>query len=309
MADTDNKPGMFFNHPFPPDKKRPVHLRGDLIRPYIYPPTHPNGSDLNLLYASTDKLTVGTFQLSPGATFDPPDVHAGDEVYYILDGLLTQQNTELGEFVQVKKGESLYMPKGAYHKSYNFEQGITRMLFVLAPKPWEGQAPPEDELFGAKLKMYKGKDNAQMPGPSNLAEWYRHGTVEDLGSWPVDGPESRKPPIRFYHVPEEKMLIQVHGREKPVLIKFFVSNDWVHVGKYIIPTGGTGPRLSEPDSHAGDLVLFVEKGPITVFLPGSGDVFNVGVEEGMLIPAGVTYQLINYTAETVWAIFAVGPGL
>ncbi len=54
---------IFGNHPFPQDKKKPTHIKGDLIRHFIYPAERPHFSDLNYLYLSTDKLTVGTWQL------------------------------------------------------------------------------------------------------------------------------------------------------------------------------------------------------------------------------------------------------
>jgi len=257
---------IFGNHPFPPDKKRPVHIRGDLIRHFIYPAERPHFSDLNYLYVSTDKLTVGTWQLGPGGTYDPPDLHAGDEVYYILDGTLTEHNPLLGEFMQVKKGEALLLPMHGYHKGHNFEQGIMRALYVIAPKIWEDQLPPMD-FEGGKMKMYKGKNNARLPSHGAMEEWYRHGTTDDIGRWPVPGPECRKDPKLFYHITDEKKLLNIHGTQYPMLIKFFVSNDLVHMGEFILPAGGTGSRASEPDSHKGDCVLFVEWGPITVFLP------------------------------------------
>ena len=299
---------IFGNHPFPPDKKRPVHIRGDLIRHFIYPAERPHFSDLNYLYVSTDKLTVGTWQLGPGGTYDPPDLHAGDEVYYILDGTLTEHNPLLGEFMQVKKGEALLLPMHGYHKGHNFEQGIMRALYVIAPKIWEDQLPPMD-FEGGKMKMYKGKNNARLPSHGAMEEWYRHGTTDDIGRWPVPGPECRKDPKLFYHITDEKKLLNIHGTQYPMLIKFFVSNDLVHMGEFILPAGGTGSRASEPDSHKGDCVLFVEWGPITVFLPDTLEAFDVQPEEVMFIPEGVSYQLINYTTGTVKAIFSIAPGL
>ena len=299
---------IFGNHPFPPDKKKPLHIRGDLIRHFIYPAERPHFSDLNYLYVSTDKLTVGTWQLGPGGTYDPPDLHAGDEVYYILDGTLTEHNPLLGEFMQVHKGEALLLPMHGYHKGHNFEQGIMRALYVIAPKIWEDQMPPMD-FEGGKMKMYKGKGNAKLPTIESRPEWYRHGTTDDIGRWPVPGPECRKDPKLFYHITDHKKLINVHGIQYPMLVKFFVSNDLVHMGEFILPAGGTGSRASEPDSHKGDCVLFVEWGPITVFLPDTLDAFDVQPEEVMFIPEGIRYQLINYTTKTVKAIFSIAPGL
>ncbi len=299
---------IFGNHPFPPDRKKPIHIRGDLVRHFIYPAERPHYSDLNYLYVSTDKLTVGTWQLGPGGTYDPPDLHAGDEVYYILDGTLTEHNPLIGEFMQVRKGEALLLPMHGYHKGHNFEQGIMRCLYVIAPKIWEDQIPPMD-FEGGKMKMYKGKANAKLPSFAAMPEWYRHGTTDDIGRWPVPGPECRKDPKLFYHITEDKKLINIHGIEHPMLIKFFVSNDLVHMGEFILPAGGLGSRASDPDSHKGDCVLFVEWGPITVFLPDTLEAFDVQREEVMFIPEGVKYQLINYTTSTVKAIFSIAPGL
>jgi len=299
---------VFGNHPFPPDQKKPIHIRGDLIKHFIYPAERPHFSDVNHLFVSTDKLTVGTWQLGPGGTYDPPDLHAGDEVYYILDGILTEHNPLLGEFMQVKKGEALLLPWKGYHKGYNFEPGIMRALYIIAPKIWDDQVPPMDFQPG-ELKQYKGKFNDRLPTNDPLPQWDLHGTTDDIGRWPVPGPGCREEPILFYHITEEKKLLNVHGTEYPMLIKFFVSNDELHMGEFILPAGGTGSRASEPDSHKGDCVLFVEHGPITVFLPDTLEAFDVEVEELMFIPEGVRYQLINYTAEPAKAIFSIAPGL
>lgn len=299
---------LFGNHPFPPDQKRPLHIRGDLIKKFLYPAERPHFSDLNYLYVSTDKLTVGTWQLGPGGTYDPPDLHAGDEVYYVLDGVLTEHNPLLGEFMQVRKGEALLLPMHGYHKGYNFEQGIMRILYVIAPKIWEDQFPPMD-FSQDKMKMYKGKRNEELPSSAPLQQWNRHGTTDDIGRWPVAGPEARKEPILFYHVTEEKKLINVHGTQYPMLVKFFVSNDLCHMGEFILPAGGTGSRASEPDSHRGDCALFVEWGPITVFLPKTQETFDVQEAEVMFIPEGVQYQMINYTDKTAKAVFSIAPGL
>lgn len=298
---------IFGNYPFPPDGKKPIHIRGDLIKQFIYPADRPHFSDLNYLYVSTDKLTVGTWQLGPGGTYDPPDLHAGDEVYYVLNGILTEHNPLLGEFIQVKKGEALLLPMHGYHKGYNFEQSIMRILYVIAPKIWEDQVPPMD-FSDNKMKMYKGK-YSKLPSNTSISQWSMHGTTDDIGRWPVPGNECRKEPILFYHITEEKKLLNVHGTHYPMLIKFFVSNDLVHMGEFILPAGGTGSRASEPDSHKGDCALFIEKGPITVFLPDTQEAFDIQEKEVMFIPEGIKYQLINYTDHQVKAIFSIAPGL
>ena len=299
---------IFGNHPFSPDKKRPIHIRGELIKQFIYPEERPYASDLNYLYVSTDKLTVGTWQLGPGGTYDPPDLHAGDEVYYVLEGTLTEHNPVLGEFTNVNKGEALLLPEGGYHKGYNFSQDIMKILYVIAPKIWLDQEPPMD-FAGENMKMYKGKYNSKLKKYPQKQKWNVLGTTDDIGRWPIPGPECRNEPIYFYHITEEKKLLNVHGIKYPMLIKFFVSNDLCHMGEFILPAGGIGSRASEPDSHKGDCCLNIEIGPVTVFLPETKKAFDVQKGEAFFIPEGVKYQLINYTDHTVKAIFSIAPKL
>lgn len=94
-----------------------------------------------------------------------------------------------------------------------------------------------------------------------------------------------------------------------MLVKFYVSNDLLHMGEFILPAGGTGCRASEPDSHKGDCALYVEKGPVTVFLTETQEAFDIQEEEVMFLPEGTSYQLINYTADTVKTIFSIAPGM
>ena len=125
------------------------------------------------------------------------------------------------------------------------------------------------------------------PAILQIGQWYAHGTTDDIGRWPVPGPECRKPPVLFYHITEDKKLLNIHGNQYPMLIKFFVSNDLVHMGEFILPAGGTGSRASEPDCHRGDAVLFVEEGPVTFFLTETQEAFDIQEEEAMFIPEGV----------------------
>jgi mannose-6-phosphate isomerase-like protein (cupin superfamily) len=298
----------FGNHPFPPDQKRPVHIRGDLVLHFIYPLDEPLFSDLNYMYASTDKLQFCTFQLGPGGVFEPPDLHAGDEVYYVLDGIITVENPVLGQCVRVKKGEALLLPKNAWHKGYNFEQEIARILAVIAPRAWKDDLPPAD-FDESQWKRYKGEYNNRLPQYPPVPHWDTMGTVDDIGRWPVSGPDSRQDPLHYYHISDEKKLLIVRGKQHPMLMKFVVSNDLVHVGEFVLPAGGVSVRVSEPDCHRGDCVVFVEQGPITFFLPDTSETFDVQEEEAMFIPEGVRYQLVNYTAGIVKALFAIAPRL
>lgn len=52
----------------------------------IYPPDKPYSSNIIWVWVGTDKITQTMFQLFPGVFFGPPDAHAGDEMYYVLEG-------------------------------------------------------------------------------------------------------------------------------------------------------------------------------------------------------------------------------
>lgn len=143
----------FGNFPFLSSEKKPVHLTRDKLKLFIYTDTYPESSDLNYLIASTDSMTVGEYRLAPGSTFDPVDVHAGDEIYYILNGTVTMLNPELGQVEEVKAGETVIIPKGAPHKAYNFTCEDALILFVIAPKIWDEDGPPLS--YEKTIRRYK----------------------------------------------------------------------------------------------------------------------------------------------------------
>lgn len=152
------RPPYFCNFPFRPSEKRPIHLTRDKLKLFIYTEEFPESSDLNYLIASTEDMTVGEYRLAPGSTFNPVDVHAGDEIYYILEGSVTMFNPELGQVVEISQGESVIMPKGAPHKAYNFTNTDVLILFVIAPKIWDENGPPLS--YDKEMKRYKYKERA-----------------------------------------------------------------------------------------------------------------------------------------------------
>lgn len=295
--------------PFPPEKKVPKHIRKEEYIDSIYPPAAPEFSDLTRFIVSTDKLLLGTYQLAPGGSFNPPDLHPGDETYYVLNGTLTQQNAVSGQVIRAYEGESIWMPREAWHKAFNFEDEILRILFLIAPKAWDEKIPPDDYPDGDDIKEYKGKNNAQYKKLPPILKPARIGMSDDIGRWPIDGPEGREDPRLFYRIREEDKLLNIYGPNNPMLIKFFVSNDLLHMGEFILPAGGKGPRLSEVDVHKGDCVLFIKDGPITVYLPETQEAFIVNEEDTMFIPEGVSYRLMNFNAKPVKAIFGIAPEL
>lgn len=85
--------------------------------------------------------------------------------------------------------------------------------------------------------------------------------ASDVGAFPKSGAEAwnAKELIR---IPPESMLHTIRGKKHPILVSFFVSNDFCHMGTLTVPTG-EGARFSEPSSHEGDLVALIQRGPVT----------------------------------------------
>lgn len=142
----------FGNYPAKGERKACVMKQSELIK-FLYTETSPETSDLNWLIASTENQTVGEYQLAPGSFFAPADVHAGDEIYYVLRGEVTMFQPESGQTMVVKQGEGILMPKGCPHVGYNFSEGESRMLYVIAPQAWDASGIPL-EYTGA-YKTYK----------------------------------------------------------------------------------------------------------------------------------------------------------
>jgi gentisate 1,2-dioxygenase len=105
------------------------------------------------------------------------------------------------------------------------------------------------------------------------------------------------------------MLRTIHGEQYPIPITFYVSNDLVHMGEFVIPPGGKGVRASEPDLHEGDEAMYVEVGPIVVLFSDTGEAFEVKDGETMYIPEGMRHQYMNYSDKLVKGIFAIAPKL
>jgi mannose-6-phosphate isomerase-like protein (cupin superfamily) len=127
-------PKWMSNYPNPYKQKKVV-----LTRPNQYL-AQTFGNDQNTMrsriYFSTDKLTVGRFQVMPGCRFDPSDIHAGDEVYYILSGTAYIFNPTTGNITIAKKGEMVNIPKNVWHQAFNFSDEILDVLCFVAPEVW-----------------------------------------------------------------------------------------------------------------------------------------------------------------------------
>lgn len=132
--------------------------------------------------------------------------------------------------------------------------------------------------------------------------------IKEIGRFPVEGPASRVNE-EFVKITPETALKIVSGRKNPVLLKFAVSNDVMHLGTIEIPTGGIGPRQTEWDSHKGDAIFYVEEGPATFLTEETRETFQVEVGDFMFLPENTGYKIINYTGHMLKLVFIIAPEL
>ena len=144
-------------HPFPPEQKTPCALSRETAKVIFY------GSGKEkicvTIYCSTDKVLLSEWEVPPGQSFQPADIHSGDETYYILEGVLTEADHTTGQVVEVKQGEVIHIPAGTWHNAYNFTDKKLHLL-----NPAEGRMWADDDLeqvsnFKQNTIRYKGHRN------------------------------------------------------------------------------------------------------------------------------------------------------
>ncbi len=289
--------------PFDPDDKKPCLIRKEDYSMALYPPDNAFTSDNTYTIISTDTFMLGIYELGPGGDFDPLDIHPGDESYYILKGPVVQRSG-YGQFAYLETGDGLFMPQGAWHKAHNFSGDITRILYFIAPKAWGEDIPPAVIPPDEETKFYKGPNNDKLPDMRKVIQPFpRQGCTDDIGAWPVEGPVARKDPQAVYAVRDADKLNNVTGTQHPMLMRFITSNDYGHFGEFILPEGGCGPRCSDPDSHEGDGAIYCVDGPVTINLPEMQESYQIEEENTFFLPAGTSYQLVNFQGKPVKCVF------
>ncbi len=300
---------VFGNHPFDVPKNKPMRIGKEQVGYFTYPDYAIETSDLNNLYISTGELTMGYFELAPGAKFSPPDHHPGDECYYVLEGELMEVNPISGQAVRVQEGEALLIPQESAHGGYNFGTKRMKAVFALAPQMVnEAEQKFPTDLEG-KWRVLKGKDESQYKQYPNCEELGTYGTISDVGNWPVSGEKLRKDPGYLRVVREDNKLNIINGLANPYLMRFACSNDKIHFGEIVFPSGGVGCRVSDPESHEGETAIFVTAGTISFIMMESREVFKIEKDELMFIPKNTEYQMVNNWAEPAHAVFCIAPEL
>lgn len=227
------------NHPFNVAKDQPMRIGHEQFGYFTYPDIEfLSQSDLNCMFISTEKLTMGYYEFQPGGQFDPPDHHPGDECYYILEGQLTETNCYSGQACTMNPNDVLLIPHGAAHGGHNFSNHKMKAVFALAPnmvKPGTQTFPTD--LTG-KARVLKGAQEADFEHYGAVEDKKYIGSIDHVGSWPVGEEQLRAMP-KYLRVsrPDDRLDVVV-GEKNPYLMRFAFSTKYIHFGELILPVGG-----------------------------------------------------------------------
>jgi mannose-6-phosphate isomerase-like protein (cupin superfamily) len=114
-------------------------------------------------------------------------------------------------------------------------------------------------------------------------------------------------------IPPEESLILINGTENETKFRFFVSNERLHVGTFVVCPG----KCSDPEVHGGDEALCVLQGSLQISLIQEHDredavmrdAIQVGEGEKFFIPEGISHRYFNLGSEMCEVLFIVSPTL
>ena len=301
---TKNMPWWACQYPFKPQEKQPVVLKSVDSIPRVY----GRGSKKipTVLYVSTDLITCAGFSLRPGSVPTPPDIHAGDEVYYVLRGTITIFNPDNGQAFTAEKGDVFWIPWKTWHTPCNLGNESLEVLTFFSPKIWS-----EDER-GTDIRYEKTPKTLDLtqPLPKDFPSGLAPMPTCCLGSHPMAGPEGRSKQQMVTVKPTFAIPLVV-GKEHLILYRTFISNDVIHVATVDIPAG----HQSDIELHGGDEIACVLSGVLSVLIGDASEV-SVSTErleakagEKILVPKGTPHRYYNFGDEPVSMLKAVAPSI
>jgi gentisate 1,2-dioxygenase len=235
----------------------------------------------------------------PGQSFQPPDIHSGDETYYIREGELTEVDHTSGQVVEVQEGEVLHIPAKTWHNAYNFTDKKLHLLNPAEGGMWVDADLEQVSDFRQKTVRYKG---------------HKDESVHDIigSDWPPRGPADRERG-KMVVIPPNRALPLIHGTDNETKFRFFVSNDRLHVGTFNLCPG----KFSDLEAHQGDEALCVLKGSLQISLLQEHDREDVVMRDAIqvlegqkfFIPEGTRHQYFNLKSEMCEVLFIVSPQL
>ena len=117
-------------------REKPVklfHITKDKILHTISGTKHP----IHLsFYVSNDLINMGEFEIpsgGEGVRASEPDIHKGDEAFYVLIGPIMVFLPDTQESFEVLEGECMFIPEGIKHQYLNYTDKVVKAVFAVAP--------------------------------------------------------------------------------------------------------------------------------------------------------------------------------
>jgi len=136
--------------------------------------------------------------------------------------------------------------------------------------------------------------------------------LKQIGNRPPGTAEARKQKLHI-HIPPEKSLRLIHGKDHHTRMDLFISNEQCHVGIHTIPGG----KFADAETNGGDKCMLVLTGKMQVRVletPSdessvSTPAWEVKEHEVFFVPEGLRHQVFNLGKGTLRYLFAIAPNL
>jgi quercetin dioxygenase-like cupin family protein len=244
-----------------------------------------SGEVADWIYVSSELIHLLVFGLEPHGSFrhspDHRTVFGADELLYVLEGVMAIANPETGEVQRLESGESVFFRRDTWHHAFAHGEGPLRVLELFAP-------PPSAGMSGAYSRTRPYLDGGRYADDS---------LVGRLDPAPVD-----PKPGTLRRLGQRDI---VWRRDLGVLVGLLTSTEYLTAGVLEVDPG----QRSAAHSHAGDQVLYVTHGTMTVRVwhDDDVDVFEPGPDDVCYIPAGCRHEYRNYGSVTARSVFGVSP--
>ena len=244
-----------------------------------------SGEVADWIYVSSELIHALVFGLGPHGSFrhspDHRTVFGADELLYVLEGVMAIANPETGEVQRLESGESVFFRRDTWHHAFAHGDGPLRVLELFAP-------PPSTGTSGAYARTRPYLDGGRYADDSVLGRLVP--TAADAS------------PGTLRRIAQHDI---VWRRDLGVLVGLLASTEFLTAG--IVEVDAC--QRSAAHSHAGDQVLYVTHGTMTVRVWHADDVsvFEPGPDDVCYIPAGCRHEYRNYGGAMARAVFGVSP--
>lgn len=138
-----------------------------------------------------------------------------------------------------------------------------------------------------------------------------YNALKQIGNWPPETKDARKQKLHI-HIPPEKSLKLIHGKDHHSRMDLFISNENCHVGINTIPGG----KFADAEINGGDKCILVLEGKAQVRIlekdekdAVSTPAWEVNKNEVFFVPEGIRHQVFNLGKGTLRYLFTVAPDL